>query len=70
MGKYVILKKTDFNEFIEKLAKIKPVVAPVAKGKKSFAFAEVTTGKEVAVDYIPTILPPKKYFLPQKEKNP
>ncbi|MCK4995083.1 MAG: 4Fe-4S dicluster domain-containing protein [Candidatus Omnitrophica bacterium] len=68
MGKYVTLKKSDFNEFIEKLSKIKPVVAPVAKGKKSFAFAEVTTGEEVALQYIPTILPPKKYFMPQKEK--
>ena len=68
MGKYVTLKKSDFNEFIEKLSKIKPVVAPVAKGKKNFAFSKVTSGVEVAVDYIPTILPPKKYFMPQKEK--
>ncbi len=68
MGKYVTLKKSDFNEFIEKLSKIKPVVAPIAKGKKSFAFAEVSTGEEVALNYIPTILPPKKYFMPQREK--
>ncbi len=68
MGKYVTLKKSDFNEFIEKLSKIKPVVAPVAKGKKSFAFAEVTTGEEVALQYIPTILPPKNISCRKKKK--
>lgn len=68
MGKYVTLKKSDFNEFIEKLSKIKPVVAPVAKGEKNFVFDEVKKGDEIALNYIPTILPPKKYFMPQKEK--
>ncbi|MBU1087668.1 MAG: 4Fe-4S dicluster domain-containing protein [Candidatus Omnitrophica bacterium] len=67
MEKYVVLKKKDFNDFIAKLALMQTVVAPVKKGKKSFAFQEVTTGKEIALQYIPTILPPKKYFMPQQE---
>ncbi|MBN2144033.1 MAG: 4Fe-4S dicluster domain-containing protein, partial [Candidatus Aureabacteria bacterium] len=38
------------------------------KGKNHFVFSEVHSGNDIALHYIPTILPPKKYFLPQKEK--
>ena len=68
MEKYVVLNKADFDDFIAKLAKERKVVAPVAKGYDKYAFEEVTTGDEVALKYIPTILSPKKYFLPQHEK--
>ena len=67
MEKYVVLKKTDFNDFVAKLAKGRQVIAPVQKGRKSFAFAPVKSGEEVSMKYIPTILPPKKYFMPQRE---
>ncbi|MFH1062251.1 MAG: 4Fe-4S dicluster domain-containing protein [Candidatus Omnitrophota bacterium] len=67
MEKYVVLKKKDFNDFVAKLALIQSVVAPVKRGEKSFAFQEVTTGEEIALHSIPTILPPKKYFMPQQE---
>ena len=68
MDTYVVLKKKDFNNFIKKLSSIKKVVAPVDKGCNNFAFEEVSSGEEVAIKYIPTILPPKKYFIPQTEK--
>jgi len=68
MKQYVILEKTSFNKFIENLSKTQKVVAPVKKGVKSFVFDEVTSGEDVVLDYIPTILPPKKYFLPQQEQ--
>ena len=67
MEQHVVLFKNDFNDFIERLAKIQKLVAPVKKGTKSYVFDEVTTGEEVSLKYIPTILPPKKYFLPQNE---
>jgi sulfhydrogenase subunit beta (sulfur reductase) len=67
MDQYKVLYKTDFNDFIDRLAKIQKLVAPVQCGERSFAFHEVTSGEEIAVKYIPTILPPKKYFLPQNE---
>jgi len=67
MDKYVILNKTDFNGLIDKIAAGQKVVAPVRKGVKNFAFDEVTRGEQVALNYIPTILPPKKYFMPQRE---
>lgn len=64
---YVILPKEHFAGFIARLSKIKKVAAPVSKGFNSFAFEEVTSADNIALNYIPTILPPKKYFMPQKE---
>ncbi len=63
-----ILKKSELDRFIEKLAKKMKVCAPVAKGHGNFAFEEVSSAGEIALRYIPTILPPKKYFMPPREK--
>ena len=68
MDKYVVLAKKDFNDFIGRLAKIDKVVAPTKEGIKNFSFKEVTSGEQVSIKYIPTILPPKKYFMPQRER--
>ena len=68
MDKYVVLNKTDFDQFITTLGQTAPVMAPVAKGYNNYAFAEVKSGKEIALKYIPTVLPPKKFFMPQREK--
>jgi sulfhydrogenase subunit beta (sulfur reductase) len=64
---YIILKKEKFDTFISKLSTLKKLVAPVSKGYNSFAFGEVTSGNKIALKYIPTILPLKKYFMPQRE---
>ena len=67
MRQYVILDKSDFDEFIKRLASINKLVAPVKKGVKSFVFSEITSADDISLKYIPTILPPKKYFFPQQE---
>ena len=67
MERYVVLKKRDFNDFIVAIAREQKVFAPIAKGYNQYAFEEVTSGNQIAIDYIPTILPPKKYFMPQYE---
>lgn len=67
MEQFALLNKSDFDDFILCLARIQKLAAPVKCGEKSFAFGEVTSGDEVSLKYIPTILPPKKYFLPQNE---
>lgn len=64
---YVVLAKEDFDGFISRLSNVQKLVAPVAKGHNNYAFEEVTTGGQIALKYIPTVLPPKKYFLPQRE---
>ncbi len=64
---YVTLNKDKFDDFIAALAKEQKVVAPISKGDGKLAFEPVTSGKQIAKDYIPTILSPKKYFMPQHE---
>jgi len=67
MQQFTILQKKDLDAFISALAQSQKVVAPVARGYNNFSFSEVSSGKEITLKYIPTILPPKKYFLPTQE---
>ena len=64
---YVVLKKENFDQFISTLAQKQKLVAPVPKGFKSFAFEPVDSVGQIALKYIPTVLPLKKYFMPQRE---
>ncbi len=64
---FVILKKERFDDFISSLSEMKKLVAPVSKGYNNFAFEEVKKAEEIALKYIPTILPAKKFFMPQRE---
>ena len=66
-NQYVVLEKEKFHDFISKLSKMQKLVGPVSKGFNNFAFEEVSTGDEIALKYIPTVLPLKKYFMPQRE---
>ncbi len=67
ISEYVFLDKNKLDFFVSKLNTRQRVVAPVRKGVKSYAFAEVPSAKDISWKYIPTILPPKKYFMPQYE---
>lgn len=67
MQQHVTLAKKDFDAFISALTQSHKVVAPVSRGNNNFSFSEVLSGKEISLKYIPTILPPKKYFLPTQE---
>lgn len=64
---YAILRKENFNGFISRLSKLLKLVAPVFKGYNNYAFEEVNSGEKITIKYIPTILPPKKFFMPQRE---
>ncbi len=61
-----IIKKDDLRAFVEALLAENVVVAPTKKGIK-YAFAEVDSFDEVALDYNITMLSPRKYFYPQNE---
>ncbi len=65
--KNVVISKANTPVFISSLLKTKKVVAPVAKQPNSFTFEEISNPDQIALSYIPTILPPKKYFMPQHE---
>ena len=64
---YAVLPKSGYDKFISFLAKQKKLVAPVYKGNNHYAFEPVTNAEQISLSYIPTILPPKKYFMPQYE---
>lgn len=64
---YKIIEKPKFDDFISSLISFSKVVAPVSKGFNNYSFQEIKSIREIALKYIPTILPPKKYFIPQKE---
>lgn len=63
-----ILSAESFEAFAAYLAKGARLVAPVAKGPQ-YAFAEVGADelKSICMDYSVSILPPKKFILPQEE---
>ncbi len=63
-----IIKKEDLDSFVDYLIEKDPgeVVGVKERGSK-FAFDKLGSSKELRLDYDVTILPPKKYFLPQKE---
>jgi len=64
-----VLRKDGFEDFVNLLMASYRVVAPVARGPQ-FAFAEIETPEQIGrirMDYTQTILPPKKFLLPQYE---
>lgn len=65
--RFVYLAKNDLGKLIKRLRSNWRVVAPIKK-ENQFVFAPVEEVDEISLDYIPTILPPKKYYMPQHEK--
>ena len=63
--RYVYLEKKDMQAFLKHLKKKHKVVAPVKK-ENLFVFDEVEDANDICFDSIPTILPPKKYFIDRK----
>jgi len=64
---YVLLEKNQLNSFIVQLSAKQKVVAPVHKGYNNYAFEEVQSADQISMLYIPTVISPKKYFMPQYE---
>ncbi len=63
-----ILLKSDFSDFVNAMIKDASldVIGVKSKGTK-FAFGPLETADELRLDYDVTLLPPKKYFFPQRE---
>ena len=65
--KYASLSKTNLFNWFQHLQNQAKLYAP-RKKENLFVFRPVKEVGEVCLEYIPTILPPKKYYFPQKEK--
>jgi NAD(P)H-flavin reductase/formate hydrogenlyase subunit 6/NADH:ubiquinone oxidoreductase subunit I len=63
-----IIMKEDFEKFVSSLINDNSlnVIGVKAKGNK-FAFGQLNSSSELRLDYDVTLLPPKKYFFPQRE---
>jgi ferredoxin len=62
-----VLDKKDLAPFVAKLGKEYEIIAPVKKNG-SYIFNVISNAEEMSLDYDTTILPPKKLFLPPREK--
>lgn len=65
--KYAVIKKEELNRWLGHLMKKARLYAPKKK-EGHFIFRPIKDVSEITLKYIPTILPPKKYYYPQKEK--
>jgi len=63
-----VISKEDFKDFVNALIKddSRHVIGVKARGNK-FAFGTLESADELRLDYDVTLLPPKKYFFPQRE---
>ncbi|HID55295.1 TPA: Ni/Fe hydrogenase subunit beta [Candidatus Poribacteria bacterium] len=62
----LILEKSKLGPFVERLISQSEVVGPKRK-ENSCVFGTIQKPEELFLDYTTTILPPKKFFLPQEE---
>ena len=61
-----ILSKEKLPEFVKALQANFRVVGPV-RTETGYEFDDIIQAEQLQLDYTTTILPPKKYFLPQRE---
>jgi NAD(P)H-flavin reductase len=63
-----IISKEEFKDFVNALIKddSRHVIGVKSRGNK-FAFGTLESADELRLDYDVTLLPPKKYFFPQRE---
>jgi sulfhydrogenase subunit beta (sulfur reductase) len=61
-----ILSKEKLPEFVKALQAHFRVVGPV-RTETGYAFDDITEASQLQLNYNTTVLPPKKYFLPQRE---
>ncbi|MCP5006405.1 MAG: Ni/Fe hydrogenase subunit beta, partial [Planctomycetes bacterium] len=63
----IFIKKSDINSFCESLKRQFTVYGVRQKEKGFYVFDEIGEFSDPLENYIPTILPPKKYLFPQQE---
>jgi len=64
--KTLTIEKNNMNRLLERFLEEYKVYGPTKPGPDS-TFDEITSIKELHLDYISTVLPPKKFFLPPRE---
>lgn len=65
--KILKLPKSNLDKFLLGLKKYGEVHIPIKKSETSYVFAPMNHPNDVALEYLRTIIPPKKYFFKPKE---
>lgn len=65
--KVLKLPKANFPSFIEGLTKYGEVHIPKKKSNQSYFFDKMEDPSEISLEYLRTVVPPKKYFFKHKE---
>jgi len=63
-----LIKTADLPRFVETLSEYGTVCAPVERRPGEYVFSEIEKPGDVAWNYTNTLMPPKKYFFPPREK--
>ena len=64
--KYAVISKSDMGRWFDSLKDKGKIYGPKKK-ESAYVFRPIKDFEEMSLVYIPTILPPKKYYFPQKE---
>lgn len=64
--KYAIIAKTEMPRWFDSLKRHGKIFGPKKK-EHQYVFRPINEFEEMSLVYIPTILPPKKYYFPQRE---
>jgi sulfhydrogenase subunit beta (sulfur reductase) len=66
--KVLKLPKQNFTAFMEGLRKYGEVHIPIKTSSKSYVFAPMNDPSEISLEFLRTVIPPKKYFFKPKDK--
>jgi len=64
---FLTLKKKKLSNFLDTINQHYKLIVPQKKGKTTYIFAPYTDFSNVALDFIRTIIPPRKFLLPPVE---
>ena len=67
MAQKAVLDAEALTGWLGKIKGKSPMMAPVKRGRASFAFSWIDDAAEVRLDYVRTVLSPKQAFLPSRE---
>lgn len=67
MTSKAVLDAANLSGWLSTLQATAPLMAPVKRGRVSFAFSWIEDPADVRLDYVRTVLPPKQALLPSRE---
>ena len=67
MAQKAVLDSGSLQDWLKTISSSAQLMAPVRRGRTSFAFTQMDDPADVRLDYVRTVLSPKQAFLPSRE---